>query len=83
LLKHYKGIDTWRGQVCDEVVDEDEKYVIGDNDQVAKVVVATKALNKHKNKLMEIFAMFVKDDIIPQIVDIENPRKCWTTLHNL
>jgi hypothetical protein len=65
-----------------DVVDEDEEYVIGDNDQAAKVVV-TKALNKHKNKVMEILAMLVKDDIIPHIVDIENPQMCWTTMHNL
>lgn len=66
-----------------EVVDEDEEYAIGDNDQVVKVVVATKALNKHKNKVMETLAMLVKDDIILHIVDIENPWMCLTTLHNL
>jgi len=54
-----------------EVVDEDEEHAIGDNDQVVKVVVATKALNKHKNKMMEILAMLIKDDIILHIVDIE------------
>ncbi len=66
-----------------EVVDEDEEHAIGDNDQVVKVVVATKALNKHKNKMMEILAMLIKDDIILHIVDIENPWMCLTTLHNL
>ncbi len=65
-----------------EVVDEDEEYAIGDNDQATKVV-ATKTLNKHNNRVMEIFAMLVKDDIIHHIVDIENPQMCWTTMHNM
>ncbi len=65
-----------------EVVDEDEEYAIGDNDQTTKVV-ATKTLNKHNNRVMEIFAMLVKDDIIHHIVDIENPQMCWTTMHNM
>lgn len=32
---------------------------------------------------MEILVILVKDDIIPHIVDIENPQMYWTTLHNL
>jgi len=65
-------INVASNQIIVEVVDGDEEYAIGDNDQVTKVVV-TKALNKHKNKVMEILVMLVKDDIIPHIVDIENP----------
>jgi len=65
-------INVASNKIIVEVVDGDEEYAIGDNDQATKVVV-TKALNKHKNKVMEILAMLVKDDIIPHIVDIENP----------
>jgi hypothetical protein len=83
VLKATKNeINVASNKIIVEVVDEDEEYAIGDNDQVTKVVV-TKALNKHKNKVMEILVMLVKDDIIPHIVDIENPQMCWTTLHNL
>jgi len=64
-------INVASNKIIVEVVDGNEEYAIGDNDQATKVV--TKALNKHKNKVMEIFAMLVKDDIIPHIVDIENP----------